>query len=57
MLLRDLDGATVAQDVASWIFHADAALPSGADLRAAQTLLSSPAAAMSAHLGAQARAN
>jgi alpha-beta hydrolase superfamily lysophospholipase len=57
MLLRDLDGATVAQDVESWIFHTDAALPSGADTRAAQVFLSAPAATMSAHLGPQARAN
>jgi alpha-beta hydrolase superfamily lysophospholipase len=39
MLLRDLDGATVAQDVATWIFHPDTPLPSGADILAAQNLL------------------
>ncbi|HZT89564.1 MAG TPA: alpha/beta hydrolase [Stellaceae bacterium] len=31
MLLRDLEGATVADDVASWILHAGGRLPSGAD--------------------------
>ena len=57
MLLRDLDGALVAEDVESWMFHTDASLPSGADVRAAQTLLpETPATTMSAHLGPQARA-
>lgn len=31
MLLRDLDGASVAGDVATWILDRDAKLPSGAD--------------------------
>lgn len=58
MLLRDLDGAMVAQDVQNWMFHADAPLPSGADIRAAQALLpQSVPATLSAHLGPQARAN
>ena len=57
MLLRDLDGATVAQDVESWMFHPDTALPSGADMVAAQKLVPKPATTLSAHLGAQARAN
>jgi alpha-beta hydrolase superfamily lysophospholipase len=56
MLLRDLDRAIVAQDVESWIFHADAVLPSGADILAAKTLLPKPTT-MSAHVGVQARAN
>jgi acylglycerol lipase len=56
MLLRDLDGATVAQDVESWMFRPDAPLPSGADILAAKTLLPKPTT-MSAHLGAEARAN
>jgi hypothetical protein len=38
MLLRDLDGAVVQQDVASWIFSPDAPLPSGADDRGARML-------------------
>jgi alpha-beta hydrolase superfamily lysophospholipase len=31
MLLRDLDGTMVADDVASWVLHGTAGLPSGAD--------------------------
>ncbi|HVA12696.1 MAG TPA: lysophospholipase [Stellaceae bacterium] len=56
MLLRDLEGPTVAQDVASWVFRPDAPLPSGADIRGAAELLPKPAT-LSAHLGAEARAN
>ncbi len=57
MLLRDLEGATVAQDVESWMFHPEAALPSGADMVASQKLVPKPTGTLSAHLGAQARAN
>jgi acylglycerol lipase len=56
MLLRDLDGAKVAQDVATWMFHPDAPLPSGADVLAAKNLLPKPST-LSAHLGIEARAN
>ncbi|HLI21685.1 MAG TPA: lysophospholipase [Stellaceae bacterium] len=56
MLLRDLDGATVADDVESWMFHPSAPLPSGADIMAAKTLLPKPTT-MSARLGPEARAN
>ena len=49
MLLRDLDGALVAQDVENWMFHPQAALPSGADIRAAQELTPQATATMSAH--------
>jgi acylglycerol lipase len=45
LLLRDLDGAIVAQDVASWIFDHDAALPSHADLAEAARPWPPPAAA------------
>jgi alpha-beta hydrolase superfamily lysophospholipase len=45
LLLRDLDGAAVAQDVASWIFDHRAALPSHADW--AQNLRPWPPAATS----------
>ncbi len=38
MLLRDLEAKTVIDDVASWVLTANAPLPSGADLRAAQVL-------------------
>jgi alpha-beta hydrolase superfamily lysophospholipase len=38
MLLRDLEAKTVIDDVASWVLSADAPLPSGADIRAAQVL-------------------
>jgi acylglycerol lipase len=38
MLLRDLDAATVRQDIAAWIADPTAPLPSGADVKAAATL-------------------
>lgn len=56
MLLRDLDGGMVAQDVENWIFHPDAPLPSGADILAAQNLLPKPTT-LSARLGREASAN
>jgi alpha-beta hydrolase superfamily lysophospholipase len=50
MLLRDLDGAQVAGDVETWMFNPHEALPSGADIRAAQELPPGGAATtMSAH--------
>jgi alpha-beta hydrolase superfamily lysophospholipase len=57
MLLRDLDGAQVAQDVENWVFHPNDSLPSGADVRAVQELSPQGAPTMSAHLGSEARAN
>jgi alpha-beta hydrolase superfamily lysophospholipase len=39
MLLRDLDGRVVADDIASWIGNHEAALPSGADRRAREGFL------------------
>jgi acylglycerol lipase len=41
MLLRDLDGPMVAQDVASWIADRRAPLPSGADQRISRLLTAS----------------
>ena len=38
MLLRDLDGAVVAGDIAAWIREHDGTLPSGADVYAANVL-------------------
>lgn len=38
MLLRDCQAAVVWKDIAAWIARADAALPSGADRRAAELL-------------------
>ena len=38
MLLRDLEGKLVQDDVASWIFKPEAPLPSGADRRGAEVL-------------------
>jgi alpha-beta hydrolase superfamily lysophospholipase len=38
MLLRDLEGKLVQQDVESWIFAPDAKLPSGADRRGVEVL-------------------
>jgi hypothetical protein len=42
MLLRDLDGALVINDVAAWVAHPDAALPSGADKAGHRRLLGAP---------------
>jgi len=39
MLMRDLNGMTIDDDIASWIFTPEAPLPSGADRRAAAALL------------------
>ena len=38
MLLRDLEGKLVIDDIAWWISHPDQPLPSGADRRAAEVL-------------------
>jgi len=59
MLLRDLEGAKVATDVEDWMFHPNAALPSGADVAGAAKFLPNAAATLNAKLGGtvQARAN
>jgi alpha-beta hydrolase superfamily lysophospholipase len=43
MLLRDLQAKTVWTDIAAWIADRNAALPSGADLRAAAVMAREPA--------------